>query len=190
MTAGFPSAIRISSMASTKSMKAIVSWPRGSDRPPRRPATENDWQGVPPTRMSGAGISRARTIAGRRVISPWLGICGNLWARTSDAARSTSANQSASQPSGFHATEAASIPEHTEPNVKFCTDNHLLVDSPATVPQPGNPSELSRADRRRQPCWPAQPRPNQPLHHRLPHRRPTAHPHASHHRDVRHARRI
>lgn len=54
----------------------MVSAPRGSARPSRIPATLKAWQGVPPTRMSGAGIFPASTMALSLVMSPRFGVLG------------------------------------------------------------------------------------------------------------------
>lgn len=108
---GRPSAARTSSIALTRSMKARVSWPRASLRPPRSPAIEKAWQGVPAMTTSGAGISRRRTFAASSVMSPWLGVPGKRCASTLLAAASTSAHQRDVHPRRAKATSGAPIPE-------------------------------------------------------------------------------
>lgn len=72
-----------------------------------------DWQGVPPTRTS-AGAIRRRGRARIDVKSPAFGTSGYLRASTARGNGSISATSTHSQPSGVQATDAASMPEHTE----------------------------------------------------------------------------
>lgn len=91
---------------------SIARLPRGSSNPSRLPATLKDWQGVPPTRTSiGSGA------AWMVVKSPRFGTSGKRCASTADGKASISETNEVRQPSGCQATDAASIPLHTLPNV-------------------------------------------------------------------------
>lgn len=104
---------RIKSIALRILTKTKVKLPRSSSRLPRRPATENAWQGVPPTNTSGASISPTRILAVSLVISPWFDTFGQRWASTALGKGSISANHAGCQPKGSHANDAASTPLQT-----------------------------------------------------------------------------
>lgn len=76
---------------------------------------ENDWQGVPPTRRSGASTSPAMMRAGMDVMSPRFGMSGWRCASTAFGNRSISLNHAGRHPRGCHAQVAASMPEQTLP---------------------------------------------------------------------------
>ena len=115
MHGGCPFRARIKSIASNILIKTKVKLPRSSSKLPRNPATEKAWQGVPPTKTSGASTLPLSILPTSCVISPWLGTCGQWWARTADGNGSISANQAGCQPKGSHATDAASMPLHRLP---------------------------------------------------------------------------
>ena len=118
MHPSFPAADRTSSIASAISTKVMVRFPRVSASPSRRPATLNAWQGVPPVNSSGADTSPERMRPGSAVMSPRFGACLIRCSRTADANGSISESHAARHPSGAQATDAASMPLHTEPNSK------------------------------------------------------------------------
>ena len=82
-----------------------VRLPRGSSNPSRFPASENDWQGEPPTTTS-ADPGWTWIV----VTSPKLGTPGKRCESTAHGNGSISAKPTGSQPSGFHATDGALIP--------------------------------------------------------------------------------
>ncbi len=85
--------------------------PRGSASPPRSPATEKDWQGLPPMTRSGFGYPRSisSVIA---VTSPRFGMPGHRFSTTAIGNLSISAVHRHSQPSGIHAACAAPMPSN------------------------------------------------------------------------------
>lgn len=121
MHPSFPAAARTSSIASAISTKVMVRFPRVSARPSRRPATLNAWQGVPPVKSSGADTSPERMRSGSAFMSPRFGACLIRCSKTADANGSISESHAARHPSGSQATDAASMPLHTEPNSKTIT---------------------------------------------------------------------
>lgn len=62
-------------------------------------------------------------------MSPKLGTSGQWWASTADGNFSISENATASQPSGSHATDAASIPLHVDKNFIELFDKLEQVDT-------------------------------------------------------------
>lgn len=75
------------------------------------PATEKSWQGVPPTRISGAAMIPSSTSRASLVISP-RGTAGQRWANTADGKGSISANQTQHMPGhacGLDAAADASV---------------------------------------------------------------------------------
>lgn len=78
--------------------------------PSRFPATEKDWQGLPPTTRSTDPISLQSTF----VISPRFGTSGNRSASTALGNGSISLNATGSHPSWCHARVAASTPLNTD----------------------------------------------------------------------------
>ncbi|MCY1369154.1 hypothetical protein D9M69_561750 [compost metagenome] len=76
MEAGFPARVLTRSAASASSTYLMVRAPRGSARPSRMPATLKAWQGVPPTRTSGAMMLPTSTCRASLVMSPRLGTSG------------------------------------------------------------------------------------------------------------------
>lgn len=83
--------------------------PDDPDSPVLDPAMLNDWQGDPPTSRSVSCIL-AISFQSILVMSPRLGMLGYLCFRTADGNGSFSLNAMGCQPSGSHATEAASMP--------------------------------------------------------------------------------
>ena len=84
--------------------------PDAPARPSRFPATEKDWQGLPPTTRSTDPILLQSTF----VMSPKLGTFGNRSASTALGNGSISLNATGSHPSWPHASVAASTPLKTE----------------------------------------------------------------------------
>jgi hypothetical protein len=80
--------------------------------PPRGPAVDRSWQGVPPERMS-TGATRDQSA---RVISPWFGTPGQWWARTRAGASSFSATHTVSAPNTCSTARARPpYPAHSSP---------------------------------------------------------------------------
>lgn len=117
MAGCWPRADRTVSIASASSQKVRERLPRASSSDRRRPATLNAWHGVPPHSRSGASISPASTRSGSVTMLPRFCTSGWWCASTAEGNGSISLNQAACQPNGFHATDAASIPLHTLPNL-------------------------------------------------------------------------
>ena len=113
------------SFASIISTNLSVKFPRSSFNPLFVPANEKAWQGVPPQIKSGAWIDSFKIREGMLFISPMFGMCGYFSFNNWDGKFAISENQLNSNPSGFHATEAASIPEQTLPTVLISISNHL-----------------------------------------------------------------
>src|SRR3546814_4086168 len=111
--------------------------PRGSSSPPRSTATLNDWQGVPPTRTSISWSGHSLNL----VMSPWFGTLGYRVASTALGNGSISEVKAARKPSGSQATEAASIPLHTDPKITL---------SPFDT---GRAENAAAHDRRRRHTW-------------------------------------
>ena len=103
----FSQIIHSGSISAQARRYSSMSWPRRSLSPFRAPATENAWQGLPPTTM--LAVPRY-LLQSTLVTSPRLGMCGKFFARTFEGVLSNSQNAIGSQPNGFHATLAASIP--------------------------------------------------------------------------------
>ena len=76
-------------------------------RPSLFPATLNDWHGLPPTTTSHLPLNFFQLTL---VTSPTLGTSGYLCSSTAHGNGSSSAKHTGFQPSGSHATVAASIP--------------------------------------------------------------------------------
>ena len=91
--------------------KSRASPERAPSMPALFPATLKSWQGVPPTRRSTDPRYSSPFIL---VMSPMFGTSGNLCCNTRQGKGSISEKATASHPSGRHAQDAASIPEHTE----------------------------------------------------------------------------
>lgn len=92
------------------SQNRVVSWPLGSDSPPRFPAWLKDWQGVPPIRMSmSCGIDQSGA-----VMSPALGMSGKCEWRTAEAYGSTSDEKTGFMPRLMAAHSGAPMPEQTD----------------------------------------------------------------------------
>ena len=85
--------------------------PLAPSSPVRFPAMLKDWQGLPPTTMSGRPKSRTASFQLILVMSPRFGTCGNRALSTALGNSSISEKSSGSHPSGPHATLAASMPE-------------------------------------------------------------------------------
>lgn len=112
MAGTFSHTTHLASVLSARRANSMARPPRGSAIPPRPPPREKGWHEVPPTRRS---ISPSYPPFCICVKSPRFGTSGRRCFRTSDANGSTSETNAQLQPSGRHATVAASIPLHTLP---------------------------------------------------------------------------
>ena len=95
---------------------------------------ENDWQGVPPTRTSIAR-SFSVNLSDNPTNDPRLGTSGQWWFSTALQCPSISEKNAGSHPSSSHATDAASMPEHTLPYLTSISPHGKCQDHCATLSQ-------------------------------------------------------